>query len=200
MSTLTKNQKITFDPKTFTENGTHYRITATVRHDDQCGNGHNSFSITGETYRKAKNGQWVWDSCGCIHDDIAKHFPKLAPFIKWHLTSADGPMHYIANTVYHATAIDKYQGKWYFYLETQLIRIVNKTERQEMEAKYPGNCKFEPYYNSLTKEPDLAAARRSAIWPNATLEQLTDKAQLTARLPALMADFQRDVESLGLIY
>jgi hypothetical protein len=30
-------------PVFYTEGKTKYRITATVRHDDECGNGHNSF-------------------------------------------------------------------------------------------------------------------------------------------------------------
>jgi len=47
LSVLTKNQKITIPSKRYTENGTVYKITPTVRYDDDCGNGHNSFSITG---------------------------------------------------------------------------------------------------------------------------------------------------------
>lgn len=46
--------------------------------------------------------RWVEDSGGCIHDEVAKHFPELAHLIKWHLSSTDGPMHYVANTVYWA--------------------------------------------------------------------------------------------------
>jgi hypothetical protein len=38
----------------------------------------------------------------CLHDEIAKAFPELAKYIKWHLCSTDGPMHYVANTVFHA--------------------------------------------------------------------------------------------------
>ena len=45
------NQKKRWGPKHYTEDGTRYKITATVRHDDDCHNGHNSFSITGEIYR-----------------------------------------------------------------------------------------------------------------------------------------------------
>jgi hypothetical protein len=101
-TTLTKQQVKQFGPKVYTENGTKYRITATVRYDDDCGNGHNSFSITGEIDRKDGRGRWVEDGGGCIHDEIVQHFPDLAPFIKWHLCSSDGPMHYIANTVYCA--------------------------------------------------------------------------------------------------
>lgn len=144
-------------------------VVATVRHDDQCGNGHNTFSITGEIYddsgsirdgvlTHAKTNRILgMTSCGCVHDDIAKYIPELAQFIKWHLTSTDGPMHYIANTVYHV---------------------------QERKLDY---------------------ARSSAVWPEATDEDLlwTEPeltAKLNARLPELMKQFKAAVESLGFTY
>ena len=49
-------------------------------------------------------------------------------------------------------------------------------------------------------EPNLEAARSSAIWPDATLEQLQDKDQLMARLPELMESFKADIEALGFEY
>jgi hypothetical protein len=146
-----KDQKKVYGPVAYDGNGTKIRLTATVRHDDECGNGHNSFSITADGY-ELRGDDWVESFGGCCHDEIAKHFPELAPFIKWHLTSTDGPMHYIANTVYHA------------------------------------------------ENGDLKYARGSAVWPDATIEQLKDKDALTARLPKLLKDFQKDVESLDLTF
>lgn len=80
--------------------------------DDDCGNGHNTFAITGEVKapasvrRRGRGGKLEtaheWIAGGCLHEDIARVFPELAPLIAWHLTSSDGPLHYIANTVYHA--------------------------------------------------------------------------------------------------
>lgn len=71
-------------------------FTVTLKYGDSCKNGHNTFSITGEITKGS-----TWFACGCLHDEIKKHFPELAYLIKWHLCSTDGPMHYIANTVYH---------------------------------------------------------------------------------------------------
>ena len=105
-STLTKNQKKVLGWKAYTEDGTQYRIMATIRHDDECGNGHNTFSITGNTQRKDGRGVWREDSGDCVHEAIAKHFPEIAPFIKWHLMGTEHPLHYIANTVYHASNRD----------------------------------------------------------------------------------------------
>ena len=135
--------------KVYTEDGQQYKITAEVRFDDECKNGHKTFAITGEILRKAKYGRWGFDSCGQIQDDIAKHFPDLVPYFKWHLCSTDGPMHYLANTLY-----------W-------------------------------------VREGNIEAARKTAIWPDATLEQLQDEEQLKARLPGLLAEFRAAVESLG---
>lgn len=107
-STLTKDQTRTFGPKFYTINGTKMRITARVRYDDQCGNGHNSFAVTAQIDEQ-KGRVWMDYSGGCCHDEVEKHFPELRPFIKWHLTSSDGPMHYVANTLYAAGERD-YRG------------------------------------------------------------------------------------------
>ena len=95
------NQKIKTFAREYTEGGTRHRIHAELRFDDSCGNGHETFAITG-TIDRYERGAWRDDAGGCIHDEIVKHFPALAPLIKWHLCSTDGPLHYVANTVYHA--------------------------------------------------------------------------------------------------
>ena len=85
------------------------RMRVTLRFDDRCGNGHNTFSLTGEIGPKSDP-----IVCGAIHDDIREYFPELAPLIRWHLCSTDGPMHYIANTCYLAGNTDawgKTQGE-----------------------------------------------------------------------------------------
>ncbi len=74
------------------------RIKVYLRFDDHCKNGHSSFAITAILYDNKGNDV----GGGCCHDDIVKAFPEFAHLIKWHLVSTDGPMHYIANTVYHA--------------------------------------------------------------------------------------------------
>lgn len=100
-----------------TYEGATLHVKADVRFDDQCNNNREYFSITGYVRGTrisngksvAKSGDLGIISCGCAHDQITAAFPELIPFIKWHLTSTDGPMYYIANTVYHASDRD-YNG------------------------------------------------------------------------------------------
>jgi hypothetical protein len=99
-SKLTKQQVKTYGPRFFSINGKRYRITVQARYDDSCGNGYNSFGLTATIDRQTKNGHWTDHAGGCCHNEIAKHFPELTPLIKWHLTSSNGPLHYVANTLY----------------------------------------------------------------------------------------------------
>jgi len=90
--------------------GTNAVLRVECRFDDELGNGHNTFAITAEVTKQVnKAGTGLPPryraepiAAGCLHDDIAAVFPELAYLIPWHLTSSDGPMHYIANTVYLA--------------------------------------------------------------------------------------------------
>lgn len=64
------------------------------------------FAITGNIY--ANNGCNNPHTCGCIHKEITKYFPRLAKYIKWHLMSTDGPLHYIENSLFWAGFRGKY--------------------------------------------------------------------------------------------
>lgn len=261
-STLTKRQRRKFGPKVYKEGNETLRIIANVRYDDECGNGHNTFSITANIQRKGKNGQWYEYSGGCCHDEVAKHFPELAPLIKWHLCSSDGPMHYLANTLYFAGDRDchgrrkrepsrwehgvrfgnspvthRISQKFYDFLrdrresgnfsivalrhepESETYRdhytfvgfgekwhecpFTDETEAREFcEAMNTCEVRFLefPVEFSNGKERELDSARSSAIWPDATDEELTAddlKERLEARLPALLEEFRAAVESLG---
>lgn len=83
--------------KRYTENGENRAFTATFELHD-LGQGA-YFSVTGED---RKVGRRI-DACGCMHDDIIRHFPEMEKYIKWHLVNVkSGPMHYIANSLYWA--------------------------------------------------------------------------------------------------
>ena len=194
------------------------RLVVLLRYDDDCKNGHNSFSITAQLYDKhSKRGDC--SACGCLHDEIAKHAPELAPFIKWHLVSSDCPMHYLSNTVYHASNLDHNgllkdearqikNGKtglpcWILEEETKLPE---KYVDSETKPEFTGKISYKPWMRiGEGKDRDLNAARHSAVWPEATDEELMLprielEKLLIARLPSLMEQFKTDMETLGFIY
>jgi len=266
-SILVKKQVKQLIKENVTVNGQKYnKVVCNIRYDDECGNGHNSFAITGEFYvnqREITNGNP--SMCGCCHEELLKVFPEIAHLIKWHLTSSDGPMHYIANTLYHArdcdtanckvgdpTKFEKFvllgnseyphkfgSGFTAFLEEAQKsgwilkpLAIAHKKEPNgyNFSDKYTiegfkcewYQCPFDDintvtgFCNTAIKQgfaigskpvswakavtPNLEAARNSAVWQDATLEQLQDKDALQSRLPALMAAFQGDIESFGFTY
>ena len=175
-SILTKSQKFTRHIDLMIDDSPCV-LEVHVRYDDQCGNGHNSFAITGTFYERDRQpgerpikhvgtGKNVWPStCGCIHDLIAEHAPGLAKYIKWHLCGSDGPMHYIENSKYWAGKRGWRDGK-----------------------------KDSP--------PNLEHFRSTAVWPEATQKDMKDVTEqiLQARLGDLMAGFKAAVEELGFVY
>jgi len=82
--------------KNYREDGKEYTITATANFESLSGQ-HPYFSITGDIKQGTR-----WESGGCLHDEIIKHFPNLRKYIKFHLVSTDEPMHYLANSLYWA--------------------------------------------------------------------------------------------------
>lgn len=206
-SILTKKQIRIFGPKPISGWGPGALIKAKVRFDDECGNGHNTFSITGDIYIP---GRRDIEAGGCLHKEIAEHFPELAPFIKWHLCSTDGPLHYIANTVYHADEHGPTHA-WIYYrgtvdplnLDGEKERLVGY-EKAEIVHKAETTPSYRVKWDEKTvKVRNLEYARASAVWPDATDAELTEpglEQRLLDRLPELMKEFKQAVESLGLIY
>lgn len=70
------------------------------------------FSITAEIKRWTGRS-WEEDSGGMLHEEVCKHFPKLAKYIPWHLVSFSGPMHYSANAKFWYEKIGKPKEKPY---------------------------------------------------------------------------------------
>jgi hypothetical protein len=152
---------------------------------------------------------------GCLHDEVAKAFPELAPFVKWHLCSTDGPPHYLANVAYLAGDRDCWglaagefrQSKsgrtglplWEPDIPENLRPWSGIVDAAECPA--PVTVHYKPCGRTgKGKERELDAARRCAIWPDATDEELTApglEERLAARLPRLLAEFRAAVESLG---
>ena len=199
--------------------GENVKVQAIIRYDDQCRNGHASFAITGDVW----GSDGLHSRCGCVHEDIAEAFPELAPFLKWHLMNADGPTYYVENTHYHARLEDHWgllkdqkrqiKDRKTGQLAWRLGYLNEKGEEVEAPQQYVDGdiapevgvkLAYVPWcYIGEGKERDLPAARTSAIWPEATDDQLCLpkeelEALLQSRLPQLIADFKADLKKLGL--
>jgi len=268
-SILTRDQKKVFSKQVMVD-GARGRIEVEIRYDDNCRNGHNTFTITGSLYEHpTSRADKHLLTCGCIHEEIVKYYPEFKHLIKWHFMNSDGPMHYIANTLYHSR--DRtHQGKeigeavkWDTRLKFKKAPFTFKEQAKgfwkylnsvgdfyNIEAKpikYDGNnnCTYSDRYsltgfikdnesskwykapfNSLREaeeflealrtyeyefikipikwceaiEPNLTAARKSAVWEDATLKQLQNEELLKARLPKLIEDFRKDIEVLGFTF
>lgn len=108
-SKLTRNQKREYVKKEVMLNGEKVDAYVTIRYDDECKNGHNTFSITGKIYKAGTKSGAAIVRNGTCHDVIRELFPEFEHLIKWHLCSSDGPLHYVPNTIYHAADTD-YKG------------------------------------------------------------------------------------------
>lgn len=85
-------------------NGDYIEATAELR--DDSGALSPGFSVTGSIWEQYPNASGrarkrlghEEDAGGCVHDEILRALPKLAPLVKVHLASPDGlPMHAKAN-------------------------------------------------------------------------------------------------------
>ena len=104
MKNETKTQTASNDLRfTTTKRVADIEITVKIRLNDQCKNGHQDFSITGDIYKAGKprtDSNHI--SGGCIHGKIAKYFPEFKQFISLHLCDWNGiPMYAVENGFYH---------------------------------------------------------------------------------------------------
>ena len=189
--------------KEYLERGKPCSLTVTVHYDDRCRNGHNTLTVTGDLRVDGR-----WESGGCLHDLIAKHFPELKPAIEYHLVSTDGPMHYFANTTYLAGDRDHWGWRKDEHTRSRDGKLIWQA-RQDWSRFYgdapPEEGKTYVPVLGEGKARELDAARRAAVWPDATDAELCQdkpalEKALAERLPALMQRFKAVVEALGFPY
>jgi len=186
--------------------GKEHTIQAKIRWDDNCGNGHNTFAITGTIWKGGKHLERNEVAWGSIHDDIAKWFPELRKYLKWHGCTSEGPLHYIGNTTF-AAGDEDFNGERkgdHCRVRGNLIWHLDDHEGVAFQNEKPAPVDWHPKI-SEGKEREFLFARCAAIWPEATDEQLSlPKEELTRlledRLPALMDEFEKDIKEFGFVW
>lgn len=166
------------DWRRFKEGGRDYRIKARygmdydfARRNDQDPH----FSVTG-SIDELRGGRWREDSGGMLHEDIARHFPQLEPYLKWHLVAwPEGPMHYLANAQY-----------WW-----EKMAGVSKWPPQPGEPD-PAEAFASTVVWGALPDGEGVPPTGPDDWPRV-------EAWLRDRLPALMELFRADMEALGVI-
>lgn len=180
-----------------------------IRYDDSCNNKRPSFAILAAAWDPLER-----DYCfSADHSIVRSVFPEFADLIKWHLMFSDGPLHYIENTLYHVKNTDHYG-----LLEGEVVQITDPSGVPVWRLSRPENTTVKSHskpqallveYAPVTrtgegKKRNLDAARRSAIWLEATDEELLQpeeklKEALLARLPQLINEFNDVINSLGFV-
>ena len=86
-------------------------VQATVRYESLAGQApyfsvtctiYGSHKVLGEKMVTHAGKRWWPCGGGFSPESIAPVFPELVPFLRWHLCSAEAPMHYAANAVFWA--------------------------------------------------------------------------------------------------
>jgi hypothetical protein len=177
----TDNLKYTLDMNTETVN-----IIAKIRLNDECGNGHEDFSLTGSVYEvgKGRSDRSVIVSGACGRR-LAKLVPKLQIFADLHLSDADGvPMHAVANGFYWLKENPKFfrshmrinkeetkqfqnaENKIHFYVLLENSGLLDKWKRQADQAirqleDYTGEKFKSTAVRSNLRKPDPATVQKA---------------------------------------
>lgn len=123
--------------KVFYKDGQKHRIKARAELVHRDGNSNAYFSITGEVERRANNNRWVFESGGCVHEEIVAQFPQLQLLCDIHLSDENGvPLYAYANAAYWAGLT-----KWQRLDLPALAKHLRVTETTATEIlKYIENC------------------------------------------------------------
>lgn len=224
--TVPRRKEVVWESPLFELRRGTYRLVASVRWDDCCANGSNSFHYGLDIYIGTE------DRCSahyCVYDapaHILANVPaSISSLARWNGCHPFGPWYYIENTLFMASDRDPNKlrkgerrqlrnGKtgqpcWRLKAvdadgqETSL-RIGGIVDADEPPPPPPLRLEYLPVWvEGVGKEPQLDSARRSAIWPDATDEELMAddlEDKLRARLPALLVEFRKVVEGLGLTW
>lgn len=173
-------------------------IVAEVKYYLLGGNEHPHFALTATIYDRHRREY----AGGCVHDEIAQAFPELAPFIRGHNAGPNGPMHYVANGLFHHNLWTAFIAgpPWDGSLRDEHERRSGCTIECGKWVHYPreGDTLEQSRKNFYSTIIHGAVPTDAEMSEDAIIGM--DKAELTAwlegRLPALMSAFREDMEKV----
>lgn len=204
-----------------------YQVVVDASWGDTPKNGSNCFYshiriVIADTNTESSQGYYPDDAPARIRKEADAVYAKLD---KWHGCHTFGPWYYIENTVYMASERDSSslllgerrqivngRTKQLAWHRVAIDADGNEVELHKLDKYADGDT---PPIETMTlawrpwcrvgegKKRELDAARRSAIWLDATDEQLMADdltTALKARLPALLVEFRAMIESLGFVW
>lgn len=176
-----------------------------IRFDDNCNNGHQTFAIIAN--QRASQTTQADDSLlsGCDHDEIRRVFPELAPLIGWHLMSTDGPLHYVANTLYRAGDKDcrGYTAgeptRWAYGVRFDDVPITHSLKRPLfywLEARHDKLARLEPVAiahpgRDYPFDPKYTPAGYTDVWHECPWDSLVHANEFCDALSEHTAEFVR---------
>jgi len=110
-----------------------FKYVIKIQLADECGNGHEDFSITADIYRnkgpEGKTPIWKEYGGGCCHDEILAVRPIFKPFVDLHLSDWTGtPMYAVENG-------------FYWYAGWQQLKHVDHHGSSGVDGKPPEKCR-----------------------------------------------------------
>lgn len=196
-----------------------YQIAAIARWDDRCGNGSNTFHMNIAVVMPNTTRESEYTGLDDVPDEIRALIPPhLIAAQKFNGCHPFGPWYYIENTVFLAGDRDHWGlrkgekkqvmkgGKVPSWILTRVYEGGQTSDDFPQYADGPERptqtCRLEyrPWYREGEgKARELNSARHVAVWPEATDEQLMSDnlaQMLRDRLPALIVEFRKTIESL----
>lgn len=201
-----------------------------IRWDDSCNNGYNHLRVITAAYYILddsaplsyvdKEGKLT--PVGALTpvfpltaDEFLALFPEVGALAKYHLMAPQGPLHYFANTVFLAGELDCWgyrKGEQRRSNTTQLPlwRITWEQAQSQGHCNTIVDSATKPFPDAKPwlmegKDRELISARKTAIWPEATDEDLCLPQhdlinRLHDRLPGLVFDLKGRLEAAGFTY
>lgn len=163
--------------------GKHAIITVEAGLHHLTGNARPYFSATGEIFIPKRRD---CECCGCIHDEIAKYWPKLAPIIALHLSDDTGtPMHAEANGWYQLAGYFGGYGERYHAGNSTPMKTPDECLTQFAEHVRISVEDARTFAGSIRCDDDPASSRR---WFKMWIAKQADRWQAEATAGIVLLD------------